>query len=89
MRTTLPDSPFELPDEDSTADANDNKGSTNVPSNKKPDDKQTANTNTQKPEQLRRDIRHRAGASRLLWQQLTLKKKPVELPPITTQPIIN
>lgn len=45
--------------------------------------------NTQKPEQLRRDIRHRAGASRLLWQQLTLKKKPVELPPITTQPIIN
>lgn len=47
----LPDSPFELPDEDATADAdaNSNKGKTNVDTGKKPDDKQTANTNTQKP----------------------------------------
>lgn len=47
----LPDSPFELPDEDDTADANSNKGKTNVDPGKKPDDKQTANNNTQKPEQ--------------------------------------
>lgn len=49
----LPDSPFDLSDVDgdSTADANSNKGTTNVPPNKKPDDKQTANANTQKPEQ--------------------------------------
>ena len=45
--------------------------------------------NTQKAEQLRRDIRHRAGASRLLWQQLTLKNKPVEIPAISAQPITN
>lgn len=46
----LPDSPFELPDEDSTADANSKKGTTNVDPNKKPNGDQTANANTQKPE---------------------------------------
>ena len=46
----LPDSPFDSSevDGDSTADAN--KGTTNVEGGKKPDDKQSANTNTQKPE---------------------------------------
>jgi hypothetical protein len=48
----LPDSPFDLSDVngDSSADANNNKGKTNVNSNKKPDENQTANTNSQKPE---------------------------------------
>lgn len=48
----LPDSPFDLSDVngDSTADG-DNKGKTNVEPGKKPNDKQTANTNTKKPEQ--------------------------------------
>ena len=47
----LPDSPFDLSDvnSDSSAD-NTNKGKTNVNSNKKPNDNQTANTNTQNPE---------------------------------------
>ncbi|MEO5860549.1 MAG: hypothetical protein ABIR33_16580 [Pyrinomonadaceae bacterium] len=48
--TNLPDSPFELPDDDSTADSNSNKGTTNVQSGKKPDADQTANANVQKPE---------------------------------------
>lgn len=46
----LPDSPFELPDEDSTADADSNKGKTNVDPGKKPNTDQTANTNTQRPD---------------------------------------
>jgi hypothetical protein len=45
-------------------------------------------TNAQKAESLREEIRHRASAARLLWQQLP-RKKPVELPPITTQPKIS
>jgi hypothetical protein len=45
-------------------------------------------TNAQKAESLREEIRHRASAARLLWQKLT-RKKPVELPPITTQPKIS
>jgi hypothetical protein len=45
-------------------------------------------TNAQKAESLREEIRHRASAARLLWQQLT-RKKPAELPPITTQPKIS
>lgn len=53
----LPDSPFDLSDvdEDTTADANSNKGATNVESNKKPDADQTANANTKKPEPLTSD----------------------------------
>ncbi len=45
-------------------------------------------TNAQKAESLREEIRHRASAARLLWRQLT-RKKPVELPPITTQSKIS
>ena len=50
--SNLPDSPIDLSDVngDSTADANENKGKTNVDSNKKPNANQTANANTQKPE---------------------------------------
>ncbi len=48
----LPDSPFDLSDvdEDTTADADSNKGTTNVEPPKKPNANQTANANTQKPE---------------------------------------
>ncbi len=42
-------------------------------------------TNAQKAETLREEIRHRASAARRLWQQLT-RKKPTELAPITTKP---
>ena len=52
----VPDSPFDLSDVngDSTADR-DEKGKTNVESGKKPNDKQTTNNNTQKPEPPKSD----------------------------------
>ncbi len=53
----LPDSPFDLSEVngDSSADTNPEKGKTNVNSDKKPNEDQTANANTQRPEQPKSD----------------------------------
>lgn len=53
----LPDSPFDLSEVngDSSADANPDKDKSNVNSNKKPNEDQTANANTQRPEQPKSD----------------------------------
>jgi hypothetical protein len=45
-------------------------------------------TNSLKAESLRAGIKRRASSARLAWQKLT-RKKPAELPPISTQPNIG